>query len=173
MSLMEDISRWSCSIMLWRRTCLRSRILMATLLPLLTCLANFTFAKLPSPMVFPNSYFPTTTPPPFATLTLIFPSSYALFLSVSCYGLYVCTWSSYVFNQLLETWNDCSWFSLNGEKLRVPMGSKEKRYVWEKAKSAEGPTRQPVSLIHSTWVFPLSHNSTFESAWRVSFNKLN
>jgi len=68
---MVDISRFSCSIMLWRRTCFRSRILMATLLPLFMSLANFTFAKLPSPMVFPNSYFPITIPP-FATFALIF-----------------------------------------------------------------------------------------------------
>lgn len=165
MSLMVDISRCSCSIMLWRRTCLRSRILMATLLPLLTSLANFTFAKLPSPMVFPSSYFPT--------FKLIFPSSYVRFLSVSSSGIYLCTRTSYMFNHLLETRNDCGLFPLNGEKLRVPMGSKERRYVWEKAKSATGPTRQPLSLIHSIWFSLNALIPRFKLCWRVSFNKLN
>lgn len=49
----------TCSTILWRRTWSRSRILMAKNPPFWTCLANLTLAKLPSPRVLPNSYFPT------------------------------------------------------------------------------------------------------------------
>ena len=48
----------TCSVILWLSTWLRSRILMATWFPFSTSFANLTLAKLPSPMVFPSSYFP-------------------------------------------------------------------------------------------------------------------
>lgn len=48
----------TCSVILWLSTWLRLRILMATWSPFSTFFANLTLAKLPSPMVFPSSYFP-------------------------------------------------------------------------------------------------------------------
>lgn len=73
----------TCSTILWRRTRSRSMILMATLSPVSRFLANLTLAKLPSPSVFPISYFPTRVRVPGAAM--LRPLSLSLGWSQSVY----------------------------------------------------------------------------------------
>lgn len=59
LTMKSQFKHSTCSTILCLKTWLRSRILMAKWCPVSIFLANFTLAKLPSPMVLPSSYFPT------------------------------------------------------------------------------------------------------------------